>query len=132
MDKSEEQGYKVSQEYASQMLQKNKYLIVPALKDIKVDIDSRELPPFTVHFLCILLLGLCCLWLDSWCFSCLRLLNCDAAERFISFQRMQNEEWICKRSKRQIDRPSDRQTQWSKAHITAQQDNHSIPRERTC
>ncbi|KAL5322080.1 hypothetical protein ACEPPN_010049 [Leptodophora sp. 'Broadleaf-Isolate-01'] len=42
MDKSEEQGYKVSEEYASQMLQKNKYLIVPAIKDIKVDIDSRE------------------------------------------------------------------------------------------
>ncbi|KAG4439961.1 hypothetical protein IFR05_004535 [Cadophora sp. M221] len=47
MDKSEEGGYRVTEEYAIRMLQKNNYLIVPAIKDIKVDIDARE---YALHF----------------------------------------------------------------------------------
>ncbi|KAL2071846.1 hypothetical protein VTL71DRAFT_13081 [Oculimacula yallundae] len=42
MDKSEKDGFLVSFEYATKMLQKNQYKLVPALKAIKDDIISRE------------------------------------------------------------------------------------------
>ncbi|KAH7350630.1 hypothetical protein BKA65DRAFT_476009 [Rhexocercosporidium sp. MPI-PUGE-AT-0058] len=40
MDKSEKDGYNVSEGYAIAALQKNNYMIVPAIKEIKADIDE--------------------------------------------------------------------------------------------
>jgi len=42
MAQSQKDGYLVSKSYAIKLLQKNEYKLVPAIKDIKVDIDARE------------------------------------------------------------------------------------------
>lgn len=57
MDKSEKDGYNVSEGYAIAALQKNNYMIVPAIKEIKADIDERELLSlFLVSFSVVFLL----------------------------------------------------------------------------
>lgn len=42
MAQSKKDGFQVSESYAIKMLQKNDYKLVPAIKDIKVDINARE------------------------------------------------------------------------------------------
>lgn len=42
MAQSQKNGYLVSESYAIKMLQKNEYKLVPAIKNIKIDIDARE------------------------------------------------------------------------------------------